>query len=320
MSDDTALARILVPIDTSEVAARAIPWAKAIAGGRAEVVLLEVVPVASAVRSIGGQVIGSAETIQAGYQQMAEDQLASAVAKWFPDGGKVSTTVAAGDPGEQILAAANEQGADLIAMSSHGRGAIGRFVSGSVADRVVRHSPIPVMVVGPEGDATSDVTVKRIVAPVDEAELSLAALPIAADLAKSAGVPVEVIHVLVPATELSMSYLAAAGTIPPVAVDSGYEQLVESGHALIEKAVERLKDRGVEAHGTVYTGSPAGTILATLEAGDVIVLSSHQRQGLARWVLGSTSMKLIQNGQAPVVIVTRESIERSSARPKAADA
>jgi len=46
-----------------------------------------------------------------------------------------------------------------------------------------------------------------------------------------------------------------------------------------------------------------------LQPGDVIVLSSHARSGLARWVIGSTSMKLIRNGQAPVVVVTRESIE-----------
>jgi nucleotide-binding universal stress UspA family protein len=133
-----------------------------------------------------------------------------------------------------------------------------------------------------------------------------------AELARVTAAPVEVLHVMVPATDLSMTYPAAAGTIPPAAVDSAYEQHVESGQALVEKAVQRLKDWGIQAHGTVYAGSPASTILETLQTGDVVVLSSHQRQGLARWVLGSTSMKLIRNGKAPVVIVTRESIERSS--------
>ena len=75
MTDLSSLESILVPVDTSEVAERAIPWAKAVAGDSAEIVLLEVIPVATAVRSFGGQVIGSAETIQAGYQQMAEDQI-----------------------------------------------------------------------------------------------------------------------------------------------------------------------------------------------------------------------------------------------------
>jgi nucleotide-binding universal stress UspA family protein len=312
MTENSTLAKILVPIDTSEVAERAIPWARAVAGKTAEVVLLEVIPVATAVRSFGGQVIGSAETIQAGYQQMAEDQLGAAVAKWFSDSDHVSTVVAPGDPAEQILAVAEAQGAGLIVMSSHGRGALGRFVSGSVSDRVVRHAPVPVMIVGPEGDNANAAPVKRIVAPVDDSELSLAALPVASELARTTGVPVEVVHVVVPATDLTMTYPAAAGTLPPLAIDAGYEQLVETGKALVEKAVQHLEDHGIEAHGGVYTGSPTDTILGTLQTGDVVVLSSHQRQGLARWVLGSTSMKLIRNGKAPVVIVTRESIERSS--------
>jgi nucleotide-binding universal stress UspA family protein len=202
----------------------------------------------------------------------------------------------------------------MIVMSSHGRGAIGRFVSGSVADRVVRHAPVPVMIVGPEGELAANASVKRIVAPVDDSELSLAALPVAAELAVATGAPVEVLHVLVPATDLTMTYPAAAGTVPPMAIDAGYEQLAEAGQTLIDTAVQQLQDRGVDAHGTVYTGSPASTILGQLEPGDVVVLSSHQRQGLARWVLGSTSMKLIRDGKAPVVIVTRESIELASGR------
>lgn len=313
MTKEPGLRRVLVPIDTSEVAERAIPWAKAVAGETAEVILLEVVPVATAVRSIGGQVIGSAETIQAGYQDMAETQLRAAVDKWFSSGGAVRTVVAKGDPGEQILAAAEAEDADLIVMSSHGRGSIGRFVSGSVADRVVRHASVPVMVVGPEEELAYDATIKRIVAPIDHSELSLAALPVAAELAVSTGVSVELIHVITPGSDYLMTFPATSGTIPPLAVDANQEQLAEAGRELIDTAISRLKSRGVEARGTVLVGSPGSAILAELAAGDVIVLSSHQREGLSRWVLGSTSMKLIRNGRAPVVVVTRESIERSSA-------
>jgi nucleotide-binding universal stress UspA family protein len=313
MSDYANINKILVPIDTSEVAERAIPWAKAVAGDTAEVVLVEVVPVASAVRSIGGQVVATAETIQAGYQQMAETQLAAAIEKWFPEGAKVSTVVAAGDPGDQILAVAEEQDIDLIVMSSHGRGAIGRFVSGSVADRVVRHAPVPVMIIGPEGDTDEATAVRRIVAPLDDSDLSRAALPVVESLAGMLGVPVEVLHVVTPATDLASMYPMAAGMVPPVAFGDQYDQLVQAGHSLVDETVQQLTDRGIQAHGTVFTGSPGSTILDQLQAGDVVVLSSHQRQGFERWVLGSTSMKLIQNGRAPVVIVTRESIERGNA-------
>ena len=313
MTQRHVLTKILVPIDTSAVAERAIPWAKSLAGASAEIVLMQAIPMASDVRTFNGQVIGKAETIQAGYQQMAEAQLAAAVTKWFDSDDLVRTVVSTGDPGDQILTVAAEEGVDLIVMSSHGRGSIERFITGSIADRVVRQSPVPVMIVGPEGESDTHISIARIVAPVDDSELSLAALPVAGALALSTGVPLDVIHVVVPVTDFSMTYPAAAGSIPPLAVDTYYEQRVEAGKTLVADAIQRLKDQGVDARGEVYTGSPSGVILEELKPGDIVVLSSHQRQGLERWVLGSTSMKLIRNGQAPVVIVTRESIERSSA-------
>lgn len=52
-----------------------------------------------------------------------------------------------GEPGESIVAAAEAEGADLIVVGSHGRGAVGRFLIGSVSDHVVRNAPCPVLVV-----------------------------------------------------------------------------------------------------------------------------------------------------------------------------
>jgi nucleotide-binding universal stress UspA family protein len=52
-----------------------------------------------------------------------------------------------GDPAESIVEAARSEGADVIVVGSHGRGAIGRALIGSVSDQVVRHAPCPVLVV-----------------------------------------------------------------------------------------------------------------------------------------------------------------------------
>lgn len=300
---------VLVPLDGSETGERAVPWAKAVAGSDAQIVLMEVTPVASTVRSIGGQVIGTAETIQEGYRQMAGQQLGDAVVKWFGKDDKVSTVIAIGDPGEQILAAAEEKDADLIVMSSHGRGAIGRFVSGSVADRVVRHAPLPVMIIGPEGDIATDAKIGRVIAPIEDSDLSRAALPIAGAIAKLAGAPVLVINVVVPTTDIATIYPGMVGTVPASAIDDSHDQLTVAARTIVDQAVAFLKNDGVDASGEIYQGGAANSIMSALQPGDVIVLSSHARSGLARWVIGSTSMKLIRNGQAPVVVVTRESIE-----------
>ncbi len=309
MTDTKTIRTVLVPLDGSETGERAVPWAKAVAGSDAQIVLMEVTPVASTVRSIGGQVIGTAETIQEGYRQMAEQQLGDAVVKWFGKDDKVSTVIAIGDPGEQILAAAEEKDADLIVMSSHGRGAIGRFVSGSVADRVVRHAPLPVMIIGPEGDIATDAKIGRVIAPIEDSDLSRAALPIAGAIAKLAGAPVLVINVVVPTTDIVTIYPGMVGTVPASAIDDSHDQLTVAARTIVDQAVAFLKNDGVDASGEIYQGGAANSIMSALQPGDVIVLSSHARSGLARWVIGSTSMKLIRNGQAPVVVVTRESIE-----------
>jgi nucleotide-binding universal stress UspA family protein len=313
MTAASLIRTIVVPLDGSESGERAIPWAKAVAGDTADIVLLEVTPVASSVRTIDGQIVGTAETIQEGYRQMAQQQLNESLGRWFGSKEKVSTSIATGDPGEQILAVAAEQNADLIVMSSHGRGAVGRFVSGSVADRVVRHAPLPVMIVGPEGDIATDASIRRIVAPVEASPLSVAALPVAGSLSLLTGASVTVVHVMVTTSGVIMLYPDVVGTLPPSAYETAQEHLTAEARDLVDKAVMALADLGVEATGEIYSGNPAESIISVLKPGDVIVLSSHARQGLARWVIGSTSMKLIRNGQAPVVVVTRESIEREAA-------
>lgn len=312
MTSIPAIRTILVPLDGSETGQRALPWAKALAGKNANIILLEVTPVAVTIRAFGGQVIGSAEKVQEGFRQIAQQQLDEAAARFFTSDDKITTVIAMGDPTEQIIATALEHNADLIVMSSHGRGAIGRFVSGSVADRIVRHAPLPVMIIGPEGEITPDAVIERIIVPIEDTDLSRAAIPVAAGIAKLVNAPISVVHVILPVTDLAFTYPGAFGTLPPSAFDGTFEQIVADANAFVGGIVTTLKNDGIEASGEVYNGSTAHSIIETLRPGDVIVLSSHARQGLARWVIGSTTTKLIRNGLAPVVVVTRESIEHAA--------
>jgi nucleotide-binding universal stress UspA family protein len=64
-------------------------------------------------------------------------------------GVEVSFLVWTGDPGDQIVAAAEAEAVDLVLVGSHGRGAVGRLFLGSVSEHVVRHAPCPVLVVRP---------------------------------------------------------------------------------------------------------------------------------------------------------------------------
>jgi nucleotide-binding universal stress UspA family protein len=135
--------RALVPLDGSSVAETIIPFIVDIAGPLdMEVVLLRVVePIAPMV--IEGARHFEMEDVEA-RRTDAEEYLAPVAVELRNKAVRVESRVRRGNPAEQIVAVARETGADLIAMSTHGRGGLGRLVFGSVAQAVLRQVEIPV--------------------------------------------------------------------------------------------------------------------------------------------------------------------------------
>jgi nucleotide-binding universal stress UspA family protein len=136
--------RALVPLDGSPVAEAIIPFILDIAGPLdMEVDLLRVVePLAPMV--IEGSRHVEVEDIEA-RRTDAEEYLAPIAVELRNKAVRVESQVRRGNPADEIVAAARETGADLIAMSTHGRGGLGRLVFGSVAQAVLRHVDTPVL-------------------------------------------------------------------------------------------------------------------------------------------------------------------------------
>jgi nucleotide-binding universal stress UspA family protein len=135
--------RVLVPLDGSAVAETVMPFMLEIAGPLdLEVTLLRVVqPIAPVV--IEGMRHVEVEDVEA-RRTDAEEYLAPLAVELRGKGVRVRTEVRRGVPAHEIVAAARESGADLIAMSTHGRGGLGRILFGSVAQAVLQHAHIPV--------------------------------------------------------------------------------------------------------------------------------------------------------------------------------
>lgn len=136
--------RALVPLDGSSVAEAIIPFIVDIAGPLdMEVVLLRVIePIPPVV--IEGSRHVEVEDVE-GRRTEAEEYLAPIAAKLRNKAVRIENRVRRGNPADEIVAAARETGADLIAMSTHGRGGLGRLVFGSVAQAVLRHVDTPVL-------------------------------------------------------------------------------------------------------------------------------------------------------------------------------
>jgi len=144
-----AYKRILVCLDGSALAETALPHAQMLASGEdAEITLLRVSANPAAEFSfsdpgIAHNIIEDMEAETLAYMQSARGRLQKA-------GYRTSFLIRQGAIAETILQTASESHADVIVMSTHGRSGVQRWLLGSVADRVVTHSDLPVMLIRPQ--------------------------------------------------------------------------------------------------------------------------------------------------------------------------
>jgi nucleotide-binding universal stress UspA family protein len=138
--------KILVPLDGSKTAEAVLPHARSLAYAEgAEIILLNIaanpaMEFAFTDPAIAASAVAEEEQESKKYMAKVENELKSA-------GFKVSVMLREGGAAEGILQAAEAVGADVIAMSTHGRSGPARWLLGSVADRVVRHSRFPLMLI-----------------------------------------------------------------------------------------------------------------------------------------------------------------------------
>jgi nucleotide-binding universal stress UspA family protein len=141
--------KILVPLDQSHAAETILPLVSAIARGDGAVVrLLLVAPMPENRVSKEGQTVAYVDQEMARLEAEALDYLRPVKMQFGPVSG-VDCAVRFGDPVEEILREAEAFGADLIAVTTEGRGAVRRALLGSVAEQVVRKADAPVMLVRP---------------------------------------------------------------------------------------------------------------------------------------------------------------------------
>src|SRR5450756_790220 len=156
------ISHILVPLDGSELGEGVLPYAKDL-GSRlhAKVHFLQVfegeMPDLGEARSDGRVAIEAAAEQTEREEKAAGNYLSQLVSNWRAEGIDAGYTVVEGAPAVKIIETAHSLGVDLIAMSTHGRSGLGRLVSGSVTDEVVRQAGIPVLLVKPPHNASETV-------------------------------------------------------------------------------------------------------------------------------------------------------------------
>ena len=211
---------------------------------------------------------------------------------------EVCGELASGYPAEEILRYADENSIDLILMATHGRSGLKRWAIGSVVDKVLRASKVPVWLVPvrcPQ-DVTYDMWPKRtILVPLDGSEMAEAVLPHVEALAEQSGV--ELVDVVL---------LRVADS--PVMSDHYFSNIPETRGEIekyLARVEERLQKAGLSVHSKVLTGEPAEQIVDYANASpfSLVVMSTHARSGLSRWVLGSVATKLVSEISGPILLI-----------------
>lgn len=299
---------VMVPLDGSEIAGHAVEPAAALAAHHgARLLLVSVHEALTATEALDRADRNALET----YLGAA---LARATERWRVPAETVMLDANRRVP-ERLTELARSRAADLIVMTTHGRGSAGRAWFGSVADYLVRTADCPVLLIRPD-HAESRVGFRRILVPLDgsaEAELALEDL----NVVDSGQSEILVLRVVVPVIGF-VPNLAGTG---PLLTGGVLEDQRAEAERYAAAIASRLGGEGRRTRGiAVIDTSPAAAILEAAEEhqSDLIVVAGRRRSGADRFLLGSVMDKLVR--QAPVpVLIRRAAVDgpREEARPAA---
>jgi nucleotide-binding universal stress UspA family protein len=205
------------------------------------------------------------------------------------------TEVLQGEPYSTIVDYAGSRGIDLIVMPTRGRRGLERFLLGSTTERVVRRSDVPVLTLRPAGDGI-EYPYRDVLVATDGSDGARVALGVGVDVANGTGAALHV---------LSVVDTASLGV--DVRADIQTDAMRESATEVVEEATTFAEEAGVEsASGTVEeAASVHRAIRSYVEDHDVdlVVVGTHGRRGLDRYVLGSVAERLVRTSPVPVLTV-----------------
>lgn len=295
--------KMLIPLDGSKTAEIVLPYARFLANRlKLPVELLGVIDIAEMVTHISTEKARFLDTMIEDGVRQSEDYLAG-IAKTFT-GVEVKRAIEKGRAEEVIIERGEADAGMLIAMATHGRSGINRWLLGSIAEKVLRGTANPLLLAraGAEAKSEGESVFKSIIVPLDGSELAESVLPMVGGLAKKLGLEVQLFRVF----HVPYSIYGGGDGYNVIDIDKVIAEVGNEAREYLEKKMAELKKLGVDrVTCTVKEGFGADEIIALgrKTPDNFIAMCSHGRSGVRRWVLGSVTETVVRHGADPVLIV-----------------
>ncbi len=312
---------VLIPLDGSALATQALPHARLVARLLAARIVLVHVVLETEIRSLLKQEVGlpaytgisyttvwqREEELYARLRQQGEGYLHQIADDLAAEGFAVQVDVHFGAPAPCIVASACTHAATMIVMATHGYGGLRRWALGSVTDRVVQSSNVPVLVVRGHRHVLRSPALPpqmtRILVPLDGSQLAEQALPIARMLAETAHADLHLFQAVFPIS--GALYPSELLTSPDVEPDALHKSICRNATSYLEYVSSTLHHPSYRVSVGTTVGHPAEAILIEAEQqhADLIVMVTHGYGGLQRWTLGSVTDKVLHATTIPILII-----------------
>ena len=223
----------------------------------------------------------------------------------------MASLVKEGHPASCIADEGDKEPGTLIAMSTHGYSGVTRWVMGSVTDKVLHATANPLLIVRAREQTGTppEVRLESVIVPLDESTMAEEALPHVVHIAKALRLKVTPVRVT-PTVDAYYRYAEyASGNWDSVAM-----QVDDQAASYLNVIRQKLLGQGVPlVEERLLHGPPAMAIvdLARETRNNLVIMTTHGRSGLGRWVLGSVADRVVQNSGDPVLVIRAEERERS---------
>jgi nucleotide-binding universal stress UspA family protein len=213
-----------------------------------------------------------------------------------------------GRPFEEICRLARELGTDLIVTATRGNTGLKHLVLGSTAERVVRYSPCPVLVVRPvdrkkkaggNGKMPRALSFRKILVPIDFSDCSMKGLEYAKALAKQFESTLVLLH------SVHFQYYVASDEYARYDLPLLMQKAEKAAQEQMRDLVQKTNWDGIQVEQSLEIGHAGQQICARAQdhGADVIVTSTHGTTGLKHILLGSTAEYVVRHARCPVLVV-----------------